>query len=121
MPPVCKGLGVGVIEAAVCSSKAAAGDTGLLEDDDIGDASFNETSSSHDTGRNIHLLGQPEELLPLMRPYYIVLLVSLVFVMLFNAFKQFSDGITDTKTPMWLLIGGNFLNFCFEAYFLSLI
>lgn len=59
---------------------------------------------------NIHRLGQPEELLPLMRPYYIVLLVSLVFVMLFNAFKQFSDGITDTKTPMWLLIGGNFLN-----------
>ena len=48
---------------------------------------------------NIHRLDQPEELLPLMRPYYIVLLVSLLFVMLFNAFKQFSDGITDTKTP----------------------
>ena len=59
---------------------------------------------------NIHRLGQPEELLPLMRPYYLVLLVSLVFVMLFNAFKQFADGITDTKTPMWLLIGGNALN-----------
>lgn len=59
---------------------------------------------------NIHRLGQPEELLPLMRPYYIVLLISLVFVMLFNAFKQFADGITDTQTPMWLLIGGNVLN-----------
>lgn len=59
---------------------------------------------------NIHRLGQPEELLPLMRPYFIVLLISLIFVMLFNAFKQFADGITDTKTPMWLLIGGNILN-----------
>lgn len=59
---------------------------------------------------NIHRLGQPEELLPLMRPYYLVLLVSLIFVMFFNAFKQFADGITDTKTPMWLLIGGNALN-----------
>ena len=59
---------------------------------------------------NIHRLGQPEELLPLMRPYYIVLLVSLLFVMLFNAFKQFADGITDTKTAMWILIGGNALN-----------
>ena len=59
---------------------------------------------------NIHRLGQPEELLPLMRPYFIVLLVSLIFVMLFNAFKQFADGITDTQTPMWLLIGGNTLN-----------
>ena len=30
--------------------------------------------------------------------------------MRFNAFKQFADGITDTQTPMWLLIGGNALN-----------
>lgn len=59
---------------------------------------------------NLHRLGQPEELLPLMRPYYITLLVSLLFVMLFNAFKQFSDGITETQMPMWLLIGGNLLN-----------
>ena len=59
---------------------------------------------------NLHRLGQPEELLPLIRPYYLILLVSLVFVMLFNAFKQFADGITDTQTPMWLLIGGNALN-----------
>jgi MATE family multidrug resistance protein len=59
---------------------------------------------------NIHRLGQPVELLPLMRPYYMVLLISLMFVMLFNAFKQFADGITDTQTPMWILIGGNFLN-----------
>ena len=59
---------------------------------------------------NIHRLGQPEELLPLMRPYYVVLLISLLFVLLFNAFKQFADGITDTQTPMWLLIAGNALN-----------
>ena len=59
---------------------------------------------------NLHRLGQPEELLPLFRPYYLILLVSLVFVMLFNAFKQFADGITDTQTPMWLLIGGNAVN-----------
>lgn len=59
---------------------------------------------------NMHNLGQPEELLPVMRPYYVVLLVSLPFVMLFNAFKQFSDGVTDTSTPMWILLGGNVLN-----------
>ena len=59
---------------------------------------------------NIHLLRQPEELLPLMRPYWLILLSSLVFVLIFNAFKQFSDGITDTMTPMWILLGGNLLN-----------
>ncbi len=59
---------------------------------------------------NVHRLGQPKELLPLIRPYFIVLLISLVFVMLFNAFKQFADGITDTRTSMWILLGGNLLN-----------
>ncbi|MBQ8695979.1 MAG: MATE family efflux transporter [Bacteroidaceae bacterium] len=59
---------------------------------------------------NIGNLGQPEELLGLMRPYYLVLLMTMPFIMLFNAFKQFADGITDTKTSMWILLTGNVLN-----------
>lgn len=59
---------------------------------------------------NIGNLGQPQELLGLMRPYYFVLLITIPFIMLFNAFKQFADGITDTKTPMWILLTGNVLN-----------
>ena len=59
---------------------------------------------------NVGRMGQPEELLPLMRPYYLVLLCSLPFVMIFNAFKQFSDGITDTMTPMFILLMGNVIN-----------
>ncbi|WP_311441797.1 MATE family efflux transporter [Hoylesella enoeca] len=59
---------------------------------------------------NIGNLGQPTELLPLMRPYLLVLFISLPFVCWFNVFKQFSDGITDTRTPMWILLGGNILN-----------
>ena len=45
-----------------------------------------------------------------MRPYYLVLLASLPFVMLFNAFKQFTDSITETRTSMWILLSGNLLN-----------
>ena len=59
---------------------------------------------------NLHRMGQPEELLSLIRPYYLILLTSLIFVLFFNAFKQFADGITDTKIPMWILITGNTLN-----------
>lgn len=59
---------------------------------------------------NVERLGQPEELIPLIKPYYLVLLASLLFVMLFNGFKQFTDGITDTRTAMWILLGGNALN-----------
>ncbi|MDR0938586.1 MAG: MATE family efflux transporter [Mediterranea sp.] len=55
-------------------------------------------------------LGQPGELIPLIRPYFLVSLASLPFVMLFNGFKQFADGITDTRTGMWILLGGNMLN-----------
>ncbi len=55
-------------------------------------------------------LGQPEDLLPLIRPYYLVQLASLTFILAFNAFKQFSDGITDTVTPMWIMISANLLN-----------
>lgn len=55
-------------------------------------------------------LGQPQELLPHIRPYYLINLVSLPFVCLLNCFKQAFDATTDTKTPMWILLGGNALN-----------
>lgn len=59
---------------------------------------------------NIEKLGQPEELMIYIKPYFLVILVSMIFVMLFNSFKQFSEGITDTLTPMWILLGGNVTN-----------
>lgn len=59
---------------------------------------------------NIDRLGQPEELLPLMRPYWLVSAASLPFVCVFNCFKQFYDGIGHTKMSMYVLIGGNLLN-----------
>lgn len=55
-------------------------------------------------------MGQPEELIPYIRPYFLILLASIPFVLWFNGFKQFADGITDTKVPMWILLGGNILN-----------
>lgn len=55
-------------------------------------------------------MGQPKELLPLMRPYYIVILLSMFPLVLVNALRQFTDGITDTKLGMIILLGGNVLN-----------
>ena len=59
---------------------------------------------------NIDLMGQPADLLPLIKSYYLILLSTLPFVMLFNAFKQFTDSITQTHVAMWILLGGNALN-----------
>jgi MATE family multidrug resistance protein len=36
--------------------------------------------------------------------------MTLPFIMLFNAFRQFADGITDTKTSMWIMLAGNIIN-----------
>ena len=55
-------------------------------------------------------LGLPQELLPLMRPYLLMLLLSLLPLMMFNAYKQFSDGIQDTSMPMWVMLVGNIFN-----------
>ena len=55
-------------------------------------------------------MGQPAELLPYARPYYLVQVASLPFILLFYGYKQFTDGITDTRTGMWILLGSNVLN-----------
>ena len=54
--------------------------------------------------------GLPQELLPLIRPYLFLLLLSLLPMMAFNAYKQFSDGIQDTSMPMWIMLIANILN-----------
>lgn len=59
---------------------------------------------------NLHNLGQPVELLPLIRPYFFVLLLSLPFTAIFNAFKQFTDTIAATKIAMWVIMIGNIIN-----------
>lgn len=63
---------------------------------------------------NLHNIGQPTELLPLIRPYFLVNLLSILFVGVFNTLKQFFDGITHTRVPMWVMIGGNVVNILFN-------
>mgnify|MGYP000881813075 FL=1 len=55
-------------------------------------------------------LGQPSDLLPLMQSYYVTLWVSLWFVVIFTAARQFTDGITYTRLAMWLILAGNIVN-----------
>ncbi len=59
-------------------------------------------------------IGQPDELLPIIRPYFIVNLVSIPFVGIFNTLKQLFDGITQTRVPMWVMVGGNLVNILFN-------
>lgn len=52
----------------------------------------------------------PEELEPIVRPYYLMQLLSFLFFMSFNAFKQYFDAIGKTSVGMWMIIVGNVLN-----------
>ena len=59
---------------------------------------------------NLDHFGQPDELLPLIRPYFLVILVSMIFVMLYNELRQFTDGLTHTTLGMYTLMIGNAFN-----------
>lgn len=58
----------------------------------------------------IDRMGQPEELMELIRPYYLIMLTTLLPMSVFNVFQQTSNGCTDTATPMWIIVGCNLLN-----------
>ena len=54
--------------------------------------------------------GQEPELLPMIRPYYVVVGVSTVFALGFNVLKQFTDGICRPVVSMLFLMFGNVMN-----------
>lgn len=54
--------------------------------------------------------GQPEELMPLVRRYYLIILSTLIPLAVFNTFQQMCNGINDTRMPMWMILGANVLN-----------
>lgn len=59
---------------------------------------------------NVDEMGQPEELLPVIRPYYLTVLSSIWSVSIFNAMAQWSYGIRHTRMPMWIILGANAIN-----------
>lgn len=59
---------------------------------------------------NLSHFGQEPELLPLIRPYFIIVGISTVFALGFNVLKQFTDGICRPMISMTLLMLGNIFN-----------
>ncbi len=59
---------------------------------------------------NVERMGQPAELMPLIKPYFLLYLSGLLPISLFNAFAQWSYGIKLTQMPMWIVLSANMLN-----------
>lgn len=55
-------------------------------------------------------MGQDEELLPIACDYYLIILPSLIPMAVFNCFQQSCNGMNDTATPMWIILGADLLN-----------
>jgi len=58
----------------------------------------------------MHLMKQPEEVVALAIPYLDLVAFSLVPLIIFQAFKQFSDGLSMTRYPMYATILANIIN-----------
>ncbi len=63
-------------------------------------------------------LGQPQELLPQIRSYYLIILVSMIPVILTHIWRQFCDAMGHTSLGMWIFITGNLLNILFNYVFI---
>jgi len=55
-------------------------------------------------------MDQPPEVVKLAMPYLTLVAFSLVPLVMFQAFKQFSEGLSQTKYPMWATIIANVIN-----------
>ena len=58
----------------------------------------------------MHLMKQPPEVVELAMPYLDLVAFSLIPLIIFQAFKQFSDGLSMTKYPMYATIIANIAN-----------
>ena len=58
----------------------------------------------------MYIMEQPEEVVVLAIPYLDLVAFSLVPLIVFQAFKQFSDGLSLTKYPMYATLLANILN-----------
>ena len=65
-----------------------------------------------------NFLDQPKEVVALAIPYLDLVAFSLIPLIIFQAFKQFSDGLSMTKYPMYATIIANFVNIILNYIFI---
>lgn len=58
----------------------------------------------------MYLMKQPPEVVELAMPYLDLVAFSLVPLIIYQAFKQFSEGLSQTKYPMYATVIANFVN-----------
>ncbi|MGC6429680.1 MAG: MATE family efflux transporter [Jejuia sp.] len=60
----------------------------------------------------MYFMKQPKEVVELAIPYLDLVAASLIPLIIFQGFKQFSDGLSMTKPPMYATLLANIINIC---------
>lgn len=63
-------------------------------------------------------MGQPAEVVELARGYMPIIIASMLPCQIFTGYKQFIEGLQNTKTPMVISLIGNALNIMFNYVFI---
>ncbi len=66
----------------------------------------------------MYVMKQPPEVVEFAMPYLNLVAASLVPLIIFQAFKQFSDGLSMTRFPMYATIAGNIVNVILNYIFI---
>lgn len=64
--------------------------------------------------QTLSIFGQDPSVIPYAKPYLTVLSTSLIPLLVFTTFKQFAEGLADTRTAMLIIILCNLLNILFN-------
>jgi len=60
--------------------------------------------------QGLHFLDQPEEVVQITIPYLLIITASMLPFMIFQTFKQFAEGLSQTKQAMYVTIFCNLVN-----------
>lgn len=63
-------------------------------------------------------LGQPDEVVVLAKPYFMIISISIIPFMVFQVFRQFAEGLSLTKQSMFVTISGNAINIILNYIFI---
>ncbi len=66
----------------------------------------------------ITFMGQPDHVVELSKPYLDIVAFSLIPLIMFQGYKQFADGMSETKYAMWATILGNVVNVVLNYLFI---
>src|SRR5690554_3937902 len=66
----------------------------------------------------MYVMSQPPEVVDLAMPYLTLVAASLIPMIIFQAFKQFSDGMSMTRFPMYATIVANVVNIVLNYMFI---